>query len=301
MSSTVGPYLRGSQFSDSVRLWREHLEPGARQYFNSRKRKRSMHRSSPYRMHRTRTPYRTRIISPSYLNKISHVGRPMGRATTKRHRIVQTTDNSLSTRLLYSRDISNIPRTSTGNPTPIDGRLRELINFRGVKVDLAIRNTAVVTSSPMVFHWAVVHDKGRADPALLNNNPLAIQNFFRGNEGSRGVDFIDQRSGSEINTLPINPDLYVTLRRGKRILQPRYATANGLIPSSSAMISEYIPINRQITFDDGEGNPYATDGRIFLAYWCEELQGAASASISQNSALLIDKYVVAYFDEPNDY
>jgi len=299
MSSTVGPYLRGSRFNDSVRLWRDHLEPGARQYFNSRKRKRSMHRSSPYRIHRTSAPYRTRIITPSYLNKISHVGRPMGRATTKRHRIVQTTETHLSTRLLYSRDISNIPRTVTGNPTAIDGRTRELINFRGVKLELALQNTAVIIGTPIVFHWAVVHDKGRANPALLNNNPLSIENFFRGNEGSRGVDFIDQRSGSEINTLPINSDLYVTLKRGKKVLYPRYPSNNANVANCAAMVSEYIPINRQITFDDTL-NPYATDGRLFLAFWCERLQGASSDSLSQNSAMFIDKYVVAYFDEPND-
>jgi len=247
------------------------------------------------------SPYRTRIISPSYQKKIAHIGRPMGRGTSKRHVVVTSTGKVMGTRTLYSRDISYVPRARTGNPTPIDGRNRAIINLRGVKLEIAAINSALIQTSPMVLQWAIIHDKGRANPLLSKNDPISTDNFFRGDKGTRAIDFTDDRSGAEINTQPINADLYVTLKRGKKILQPR-VTSNGLIPSCSTMISEYIPINRQITYDDEDpvADNFAVDGRLFLCYWCERLQGATTGSLSSAASVFLDKHVVAYYDEPTD-
>jgi len=286
-------YFDGPEPSVFARLAGDALYAGTKKYLRGSKSQRYFaNKKGP-------SPYRTRIIRPSYQKKTSYVGRPIGRGTSKRSVLVTSSNKVMATRTLYSRDISKIPRTLTGAPIRIDGRTRELVNFRGVKIDISAINAATVLSSPIVLHWAVVHDKGRANPGLFDNEPLQVENFFRGDKGNRGIDFIDERSGAEINTNSINSDLYVTLKRGKKILQPR-ASLTGLLPSCSTMISEYIPINRQLTYDDTL-TPYATDGRLFLTYWCERLQGSGSNSLPAASAVFLDKHVVAYFDEPDAY
>jgi len=287
-------YLGGPEPSPLARYAGDALYAGAKQYLRG-----SLRRSQSQQYFANKkgpSPYRTRIISPSYRKKTSYIGRPMTRGSCKRHVLVQSTGKVMATRTLYSRDISNIPRVTTGNPLAINARNRSIINFRGVKLELAAINAATILSTPIVLHWAVVHDKGRANPALLDNEPVVTEDFFRGDEGSRGIVFGNKRSGAEINTQPINSDLYVTLKRGKKILQPR-ASLTGLLPSCSTMISEYIPVNRQVTYDDDEGFKYAVDGRLFLVYWCERLQGTPANTEPVDAAVFFDKHVVAYFDE----
>jgi hypothetical protein len=61
---------------------------------------------------------------------------------------------------------------------------------------------------------------------------------------------------------------------------------------------KYIPIRRQVRYDDPTIADIATSGRLFLVYWCEQLSGIEGGEVPFANALELDLLAVTYFNEP---
>lgn len=225
-------------------------------------------------------------------NRRKYVGYPVRYGTAKRTLVSLTSDQAQSTRTLYSQDLTYIPHTDTNE---ISKRQRDMINLRGFRINMQFQRQTTGTVRDIVFHMAVVHDKGRAEAALTSSNPIQTGDFFRGNALNRAINFQNSLAGIEFNNLGINTDLYTVLAKKDYYLKS--PAENG---KSSFRKKLYVKVNRQIRYDNETGGlneEVATDGRCFLVWWYESATGAGSGS-SPVSVGNLDRFCVTYWREP---
>lgn len=179
-----------------------------------------------------------------------NIGYPVGVGTTKRCLSSNTIFFNMSTKNFYQQPLTNV----TGGQN-INRRERDVINMRGVRIQMELKNLKAASDKQQIyFHWCVISDK--QDPV---SDPDG-QEFFRAFDDSRATDFTSTLSSIQLNGLPINTDRYVVLRHrrmqlsGWEIAQYRY-------------VSEWIPLRRQLRYDAAtNGNPVT--GGLHLCYWC---------------------------------
>lgn len=256
-----------------------------------------------YSFRRYRPRYRRRRYSTAKRARLNHVGFSPNYGTCKRALTVNVAQQLLSTRTLYSRDLTWIDRASSNE---INERWREMINVRGFKMCMSVSGFSTGTllndNKPLCLHMAILAMRNNVGntPAQQQVNPVQIQDFFRGNGTSRAINFQNTLSGQEFNCLAINADAYVILWRKKyilgRIADPAQCSRGHNMPATR-FIKKYIKLNRQVRYDETTIDA-ASEGRIFLVYWLEQSQGAISGSGAIASSAGIDMHIVTFFREP---
>lgn len=211
------------------------------------------------------------------------IGKPVGTNTTKTHQLVNTDMTIKNTRELYWRDLTQIP-LGTG----IDERERWLINLRGIRIKMIMKNNK--KDNPIMVSVAVVKDKESAADQGVDTA------FFRGHSGSRTKDFGLNMTSLQMMTHEINTDKYAILkRRTYTISGTLLSTVYNPYRRNWKTINWYIPIKRQIQYDGLEQGT-ATD-KIWLVYWCD-LIGASDGAPQDPAALTTMEYHYAVFRDP---
>lgn len=218
--------------------------------------------------------------------KMSRVGEPLGRATTKRNDI--DVDDTLTTRELRSDPLLDLAGGSN-----INNRLRDIVQFVGVKICMSfLLNSSANT--PLGQHTfinvAVVSPK---DQQLAGNDAIPNEKFFRGNGSGRGQDFGTALTAMELRCNPINTDRYVVHKHFKKTLKP-FSSTEG---SNATLFEFYVPVNRQIRYESSAADP---DGaNMYVVYWADfQDKPAGSPTITGN--INHQMKIIQYFKEPRN-
>ena len=213
----------------------------------------------------------------------NHIGEEPGEDTAKTHIIEDSAGPaSQSTRTLYFEDCSVVPKTPTNE---INGRQRDIVNYRGFKVCQEWKNKS---SFPLLCNVAVIALKGDAD------TPNLTSDFFRGYGSDRNLNFGDGLESLDFHCKPINTDKYSVIKHMRfRLGSAAGNESEGFHDLPNYTMNEfYVPINRQLRYR-GDGTCHTP---FFLVHWCDEFQtpggtpGQPVFDFSQN--------VTAYFKEP---
>lgn len=214
---------------------------------------------------------------------LSHVGEPTRNFHSKRNQVSQQDAIGLSTRTLWQNDLTQIPQ-AVGEAT----RERGLINAKGIEVAFSFKNRL----DRMLFaNVAIIAPKHRT--SIVNNT-----NFFRGNGGSRGVDFGIALGALEIHYLPINTDRYNVLRHYRYQLGPDSAATTepvnpGTGPHNFLSKKMWIRLNRQLRYDDSTST---CDTPIIFVYWFDQ-PSAASGSATVSNAVDVGLMHTMFFTD----
>lgn len=195
---------------------------------------------------------------------------------------------SLNTKQLYQTPLLTLLPTTDQDSTT--GRLRQTVNFRGVKFCINWDSVASTISTLKLYcHIAIVSPKGCA----TQEGEIGTDDFFRsqGDSSNRAVNFEDFRSGMDMYCLPINTDKYNVHKHKRFAIGPTDATNQG----REKMNTFYLPLKRQIRYKPAP-SPEPEGKNMFLLMWCSAANEAAGAP--GFDAARINLRLVKYFREP---
>lgn len=216
---------------------------------------------------------------------LARLGERLGTGTAKRYTGSDTTAVAKNTRTLYATNLSVVARNTTANA--IDSRNRDVINLRGFKVNLEIKNNG---TEPLYFHYAILWNK-TADigtPDTLG--------FFRGSGNKRAIDFSTSLDALDFHTRGINQDKYLVWKHKKFILNGSgAATAISQSGKNYKQLNMYIPIKRQLRFaTDLDSTPIS--GNVFFVYWADVFMAPVN-TVAATNAYSVSMRNVMYFKE----
>lgn len=221
----------------------------------------------------------------AWKKRTAEIGNDVGSSSTKK-----ATGANVGT--TNSRDLNrlNIVALAKTTTNAIDGRQRDVVNFRGSRICLSLMNE---TTEPLTVSYAVVCPR---------NAPI-VQNekFFRAFGTERSQDFTTALSAHELNCLPINADEYTILKHSKFTLAPAVGAANaaGNNANSYKNLQFYIKIGKQLRyFSDGDATQqtWAITGNCWLVWWCDKMLAPSGAG-SSTGAMKHDVRIYKYFKE----
>jgi len=138
---------------------------------------------------------------------------------------------------------------TTSQGTAINQRERTMINWRGTRICMFFRNTG--NTNPVNLNIAVLAPKSTG----AGNVPVATE-FFRGDVGTRAIDFGVTLSANEFRCRPINSDEYNILRH-KRYTLAQTAHLKWMEQrtlKNFLQIKWFIKAKRQIRYSASDGN-----------------------------------------------
>lgn len=261
-------------------------------------------RSHPYFRYASaaRTAYRVAKRASPYVKMAYRSYRKRKRSNLRRKRMVRrrigervgsggskrgatNATNALATRTMYQIGLMSITRG-----TNVDNRLRDIVNFRGVKICMSFKS--LTTDRRLFLNVAVVSGK-----SLSQNTIPPNAEFFRSSGGStlgRGQDFSNTLTALQFHCLPINTDLYNIHSHKRIILEP----GNSAIAKGAKTISWYEKFNRQIRYDDSTSGGAPTK-QAWLVYWLDQ-ENNGSGTTSVASVVDSQVHIVKYFREPKN-
>ena len=161
----------------------------------------------------------------------------------------------LQTGTLYEKEILDM-----AFGTAIDNRERNVVNVRGFKLHLRIKNWG--RSDPVTYHWAIVVPRNQQGSGSGDN-------FFRAYGANRTQDFdAAAMDGMAFDFYPINTDEYVIIKHKRITLGPKDGAGNynGNVGRASYKEKKYwIPIKRSFRFDKDLADAMETP---VLIEWC---------------------------------
>lgn len=253
---------------------------------------------SRYRYRRPRRSRYRKRYSKRRLYKRARIGFPVGYGITKRNLVRNESNLNRNTRTLYSYDLTYIGK---GADNEIMLRQRDLINLRGFKIDWGLRS-AGTTTYPLYVNFAIVaHASNTSVPSTSDSNCISTVNFFRGNAAQRASDFSTGLDSLQMTRLNINQDIYSVLKRW-RVRLEQQVNASGLMAMTTGVTKagkKWVPVRRQVRYDDVTNADVATSGRMFIVYWADGVQGIPASTVPLTSAYNLDLHVVVYFNEPS--
>jgi hypothetical protein len=184
----------------------------------------------------------------------SRIGEPVGSGTSKQ-RWFQS-DALVNESLV----LHTIRLTDCDKGDNINQRTRNLINCRGFKVCMEMRNRS---KNRMYCNIAVLSPKV--------DQTIETTDFFKGTGTTRGNTFSDARSSIELHCSAINTDRYNILKHKRFTFAPNPNEADVYNPnqgSTSRNINMYIPLKRQLRFEGTGAQP--VDGQVYLVYWFDK-------------------------------
>jgi hypothetical protein len=230
--------------------------------------------------------YKSRKRSPAKKARIG-IGEAVGSSSSKQ--ALQSRDigfQALASRTLM---IDNLTGTDQGTANNRQDRQNTIINCRGFKVCMAVRNN--IGNAPVYYNVALVSPK--------NSGAITTDNFFRGQgNASRGLAFDNSRTALEFHCLPLNTDNKYILKHKRYRLAPENGgnqQYNNQRSNSYMNINWYVKLKRQLRYDDADSN-FPIDGSVYLVQWCDTFD-AASGSASAPSTVQIMQRHIMYFRE----
>lgn len=226
--------------------------------------------------------YKSRKAKKARFSK-QHIGHRVGSARTKTRVELNNDFTGLGSRTLRIRGLTFIPKGQL-----INERERNVVNVRGFKICLAVRN---MIAQPVYFNAAVV--------SVRNDTVVTTSNFFRAQGAERGQNFENSLTGLQMHCLNLNTDKFNILKHRRYRLAPdvndssNYQDNKG---NSYMNIDWYIKLKRQLRFDDDDQNT-PIDSPIYLVYWCDAWTAAAGSTPIGNAVNVQDRHI-CYFKEP---
>ena len=181
------------------------------------------------------------------------IGYPRSASSSK---IKQTSSlsnlNTMTANVVYAYELTFPTETSTGSRNT---RERKVINLTGIKMCQQFFLRQVVSNErPVLFNWALV------TPKKNQNDGFSDVDFYRSVSDKRAVSFLDLSNGLSRHCRAINTDKWNVIFRKRFVLRD---TTDG-IGTNHRMFEKYVPIKRQIRFDDAN----APSDRLFVIQWC---------------------------------
>lgn len=198
------------------------------------------------------------------------LGRRKGKFATRRAAVLDQIDTVPPDKQIYANGMVFINKASSTEEDIIHKRRGDLAYVHGVKWRHIFKLTQVDTpgfdiTKPIRVRWAVVIPKGDSIPS---GNATLLDFFIDPNPDQDQIQPGPFGSGSHFALFnrKINREAYSVLREGQFLLsqqgQPESFPAM-FGPSSTKIISTYIPIKRQMKFNE-DGTP---EKDISFLYW----------------------------------
>lgn len=211
------------------------------------------------------------------------IGEQPGSSTCK-VREVQKVDFLYDGRTLNSLDILSIPHT-TGDGDNRNERQRQVANVRGWKICASIDNQR---TNPLYFNIAVV---------VTKNGTFGTNDFFRGRDDERSMNFSTGLTSNEFHCLPINTDKYHVLMHRRILLNGSSAVSNvNYSGSSYAIVDKWVTLGRQIRYETIDTATTANEDAR-LVFWADDF-GASATTAIQTDAFKMQASICCYFRDP---
>lgn len=191
-----------------------------------------------------------------------------------------------STRTLYDASLTDIARG-----TGIDQRTEDDIKVGGYRIKAEVQN---LQPGPLYVNIAVVHHRDTAN-ALTHE-------FFRHDGSVRAIDFSSALSSLELHGNPLNTDKFAILKHRRYLLNCFVNNPIGSGPigegsgKSYMNIDWYIPIGRNLTFDNNNATAIDAQSNIFLIWWVDDYLAAAGTAVAGGAAVIQWKVVAYHHD-----
>lgn len=216
------------------------------------------------------------------------IGERPGSSSAKREVVFEQNITNRDTRQLYNERLTDIIQG-----TGINERERRIVNIRGWKICMEIKNLRDI---PLYVNVAVIAPK-----MGTTTSGVGVGDFFRASQGAdRARDFDTSLSGLEFHCLPINTDRYTILKHKRTRLVAMAAGGDTVALSgySYMNIDWWIPLKRQVRYDGSTGDKNES-GRVYLVYWFDGFS-ANAATLSVANAAQASIRAVAYFRDPGN-
>lgn len=242
-------------------------------------------------MYRRRRPTKRRRLARSLSARRRTIGERVGSARTKAvEGIVDTGTEKWDTRALYYQ-----PMILCNQGTiEINDRIRNVINVRGVRLQMNLRNEL---ADPLTVNVAVLSIKDWYGWDVSGTGPVT-ENLFRGYADQRGVGMTNLLCNLEYSHNALNTDLFTVLKHKRYLLAPigENNSTYKSTKSSYRKLDWYIPLRRQVRFDSNT-DIEPVNGQLFWVVWCDkfltksEVAGTTDALAKQVRSIL-------YFKDP---
>lgn len=255
------------------------------------------------RRFKRRRPRKKRV----YRKKMRMIGERVGFGTTKKTETYRSTSTrNLNNNSLHIRNLTLIRREGAGlSVEDINERQRDIINYRGCQVQLEIKNNSNV---PCYLNWALISQKSDITPQLSDNSgtltgQTSVIDFFRQYHEGRAVNFYETGFTS-IDTIsrPINPDEFLVLKRGKRLLWKNdldgdlsWQRDGGA--SNYMFMKKYFPMKRQLRYKGTAATDCVT--KVHFVFWFTRAYDNAPMSQVTANCGVLERYT-AYWKEPKN-
>lgn len=212
------------------------------------------------------------------------IGTPVGRDTARHTQVGQVLPiGTQAARNLFSKEITAV----TQGPAP-NQRNRDILNFRGVKICCNFMNTSATYN--LFVNYAIISPKTGID--------IELERFFRSNDQERGVDFDNPNLTSmDYHCRSINTDKYNIVTHKRITLASESAVRQNGNKSYSRQVMRYIPIKRQLRYENlgGELGEKCTTPIYFVWWYDVEGQGTEPETFA---LLNTDLRLISYFRNP---
>ena len=229
------------------------------------------------------------------VNARRRVGERIG-STSSKTRLLEGTDTIDTKTLNDGLRLLSLPKTSTNNEAVLNDRLRNVVDFRGVKVCFHTRvNTkgASFDGDKLFFNWAIISPKAESNELAS----IDTGEFFRGQDGARFTSFIGTTlTGLDLHCLGINTDKYI-VHRHRRLTMGPWESPNGL---AEKYFETYVPVKRQIRYNatgTGAVLDYPEGKDMWMVYWCSYMKETAAAAPT-TGAVTVNFRITQVFKEP---
>lgn len=214
-------------------------------------------------------------------HKMNTIGDNVGSSNSKWD-LLELPYTNLSPQVLTQIALLDI--TKLAGTSAYDRRLKDQVNFRGIKFCMNVRTEGALGTAKAMFNMAIISPKSD----LTSSAAIPTVDFFRNPDGDdRGINFGD----ASLSTLDyycsaINTDKYNIHTRKKFLVGPSGSTEG----AKERLIEFYLPVNRQIRYEPTSANPVGKN--MYMVWWFSASDGGAPANSVRYSYR-----VIRYFKE----
>jgi len=215
-----------------------------------------------------------------------NIGEPVGSSNTKTVTSLFEEDQTRDTRQLVSA-----PLIAVNSGTGIHQRQRQIINVRGFKFNIEVRNQI---TAPLYVNMCIIA------PKSSTFSGISLNDFFRGYDENRSEDFDFSLNSIQFHYNPINTDRYTVLKhkRIQLIAAGREQEEAQSIRTESGRnyrtLKWYMKLNRQIRFDQSTNQPES--GQVYFVWWADYF-GADQGDQGVSNAIRVKSRCVLVFRE----
>lgn len=160
--------------------------------------------------------------------------------------------SSRSDNQLYGYNLCNIAQGDN-----INDRFRQMIYVSGVHVQFHAQNA---TTANQLWRWAIIQPRSNRD----FSTPNLENEFFRGANTLRAVDWGAVTLAHHKATYPINPDIWKVF--GEGFFELNGTTSQGGSGRLNKLVNRYVPCGTNVIYE-GSSNTSDNTAVVFV-HWC---------------------------------